>query len=141
METNQQVQLRRHLHELRRATRGIGQDFAVEFQHLDDQIARLGSLTAQEAKEALLDIQDDFAALGRSIETELRRLPGRMADGLSRAGQGLESGAIRAATATRDALESAGHATKESTKNALASLAGVRRTPMKEWSPPSSDDS
>jgi hypothetical protein len=33
------------------------------------------------------------------------------------------------------------HLAKEGTKNALARAAGVRRTPMREWSEPASEDS
>ncbi len=140
METPQQAQLRQHMKELRRATRGLGRDFAIEFENLDVKIARLGTLTAKEAKYAVEDIEDDFAALGHSISGEMRRLPGQVAGGLTTAGNAIASGAARAGAATADALQAAGHATKEGTKNAFASLAGVRRTPMKEWSKPGSDD-
>ena len=141
MDTSQQAHLRRHLAELRHATRGIGRDFAIEFETLDDKIARLGALTAKEAKYALLDIEEDFSTLGHSIETEMRRLPGQVAEGLVRAGSRIESGTVRVASATKEALEAAGHRTKESTKNAFATLAGVRRTPIKEWEPPSAEGS
>ncbi len=141
MATAQQARLRQHLSELRHATGGIGRDFAIEFQNLDEKIAHLGSLTAREARSALLDIEDDFSALGRSIETEMRQLPGKVAEGLASAGTALASGTIKVASATKDALESAGHATKEGTKNAFATLAGIRRTPIKEWRPPGSEDS
>lgn len=140
METPQQAQLRMHMAELRRATRGLGRDFAIEFENLDDKISRLGTLTAKEARYALEDIQDDFAALGHSIGHEMRRLPGQVAGGLTNAGYAIASGAARAGAATADAIHAAGHATKEGTKNALASMAGVRRTPIKEWSKPGSDD-
>jgi len=33
------------------------------------------------------------------------------------------------------------HLAKEGTKNALARAAGIRRTPMREWSDPASEDS
>ncbi|MCI4352193.1 MAG: hypothetical protein L3K14_02235 [Thermoplasmata archaeon] len=140
MDTPEQAQLRRHMAELRRATRGLGHDFAIEFETLDTKIARLGSLTAKETKYALMDIEDDFSALGRSIGTEFKRLPGQVAGGLTSAGAAIASGAARAGAATAEALLAAGHATKEGTKNALASMAGMRRTPMKEWSKPGSDD-
>jgi hypothetical protein len=50
------------------------------------------------------------------------------------------SGASRAGAATRDAFVSAGHRAKEGTRNALASAAGVKRTPMREWSTPTTGD-
>ncbi len=140
METSEQAQLRRHLTELRHATRGLGRDFAIEFEHLDDQISRLGSLTAQEARAAALDIEDDFSALSQSVEREVRRLPGQVASGLTTAGTAIASGTVRAATATVGAIDAAGHATKEGTKNALARMAGLRRTPMKEWKTPGSQE-
>ena len=140
MDTPQQAQLRQHMSELRRATRGLGRDFAIEFETLDDKIARLGSLTAKETKYALMDIEDDFSALGRSIGSEVKRLPGQVAGGLTTAGAAIVSGAARAGAATAEALQAAGHATKEGTKNAFASMAGLRRTPMKEWTKPGSDD-
>lgn len=140
MDTPEQAQLRRHMAELRRATRGLGHDFAIEFETLDDKIARLGALTAKDAKYALMDIEDDFSALGRSIGAEARRLPGQVADGLTAAGAAIAAGAARAGAATAEALQAAGHATKESTKNAFASIAGVRRTPLKEWTKPGSND-
>jgi hypothetical protein len=33
------------------------------------------------------------------------------------------------------------HLAKEGTKNALARAAGIRRTPMREWSDPAAEDS
>jgi len=140
METPEQAQLRQHMAELRRATRGLGHDFAIEFETLDDKIARLGTLTAKEAKYAMEDIEDDFSALGHSIGSEMRRLPGQVAGGLTNAGNAIASGAARAGAATAEAFQAAGHATKEGAKNAFASAAGVRRTPMKEWSKPGSND-
>ena len=38
-------------------------------------------------------------------------------------------------------VSDAPHLAKEGTKNALARAAGIRRTPMKEWSDPKSSDS
>jgi hypothetical protein len=140
MDTPQQAQLREHMRELRRAARGLGHDFALEFETLDDKIAHLGTLTAKETRYAIEDIEDDFSALGRSIESEMRRLPGRVAGGLTSAGTAIAAGAARAGAATAEAFQTVGHATREGTRNALASMAGVRRTPLKEWSKPGSND-
>lgn len=138
-ETQEQAQLREHLHELRRATAGLGRDFKLEFEDLDTKIARLGRLTAKETKYALIDIHDDFARVGRAMDDEMRKLPHQVGAGLTAAGQKIEDGTVRLAGATKDALESAGHAAKEGTKNAFASAAGLRRTPMKEWHTPSEE--
>jgi hypothetical protein len=134
----QEAQFRQHLTEMRRAAGGIGRDFAAEFSELDRKIERLGHVTSKEGKYLLLDIQDDFANLGKAIDEEVRRIPTHIANG----GIAIGTAASRAGAATRDAFVTAGHRAKEGTKNALASAAGVKRTPMKEWSAPttSSDD-
>ena len=64
------------------------------------------------------------------------RVVGR--DGIDRT---IGSGVSRAGGATRDAMVVVGKKAKEGTKNALASAAGVRRTPMREWAPPVTDPS
>ncbi len=131
----EEAQFRAHLAEMRRAAGGLGRDFASEFTDLDRKIERLGHVTAKEAHYLALDIQDDFSNLGKRMDKEMRDLPGHIAN----AGIAIGSGASRAGAATRDAFVSAGKAAKTGTKNALASAAGVRRTPMREWSPPSGD--
>ncbi|HYA10284.1 MAG TPA: hypothetical protein VEH10_01230 [Thermoplasmata archaeon] len=135
-ESSEQAEFRRHLGELRRAAGGLGRDFKTEFSQLDTKIERLGSATARDAKELGLDIEEDLASLGRSVDDELRRLPHRIAE----AGTAIGSGTARAAGAAKDAMVSAGHKAKEGTKNALAVAAGVKRTPMKSWTPPPSDE-
>ena len=135
-DSREEAQFRQHLAEMRRAAGGIGRDFAAEFNDLDRKIERLGHTTAKEAKYLALDIQDDFAALGKAMDEEVRRIPQHIAN----AGIAIGSGASRAGAVTRDAFVAAGHRAKEGTKNALASAAGVKRTPMHEWSPPSTGD-
>jgi hypothetical protein len=135
-DSREEAQFRTHLAEMRRAASGLGRDFASEFGDLDQKIERLGHVTAKEAKYLALDIQDDFSALGKRMDAEVRRIPQHIAN----AGVAIGSGAARAGAATRDAFVSAGHAAKRGTKNALASAAGVRRTPMREWSPPATDE-
>jgi hypothetical protein len=141
METAEQAQLRQHLAELRRATRGLGRDFAIEFRTMGDKIDRLGALTGKEAKYFIYDLQDDMANLGHSIRVEAKRLPRDVANSLERAGSAIGSGVSRAAVVTKETLQSAGKRASEGTKNTLASLAGVRRTPMKRWEPPSESES
>lgn len=135
-ESHEQAQFRRHLHEMRRAAGGLSRDFAAEFSDLDQKIERLGQVTAKQAKYLGYEIQDDLANVGKSIDEEMRKLPHRVAE----AGVAIGSGTARAAGAARDAVVSAGHRAKESTKNAFAVAAGVRRTPMREWSPPSTGE-
>jgi hypothetical protein len=140
--SDEQAQLRAHLAELRRATSGLGRDFKIELGSVEKKIERLPTLTAKEAKYALLDIEDDFSALGRSIQQEARRLPGEIRAGVVAAGERVGEGASRFADATRDTLEDAGHRAKEGAKTAFAAAAGVRRTPMKEWhAPPETEES
>ncbi len=135
-ESREQAQFRRHLADMRHAAGGLGRDFASEFSDLDQKIERLGHVTAKQAKSLASDIQDEFSRVGKSMDEEMRRLPQRFAN----AGAAIGSGTARAAGAARDAVVTAGHKAKQGTKNALASAAGVKKTPIKEWSPPSSGE-
>jgi hypothetical protein len=135
-DSREQAQFRQHLHEMRRAAGGLSRDFAAEFTDLDQKIERLGHVTAKQAKYLGYEIQDELSSLGKSLDEEVRKLPQRIAD----AGVAIGSGTARAAGAARDAMVSAGHRAKQSTKNAFAVAAGVRRTPMREWSPPSTSE-
>jgi hypothetical protein len=123
-----EAQFRQHLADLRRAAGGLGRDFSSEMSHLDRSIERFGRSSSKDAKYLGQQIEDGFSSLARAIDSEARRLPGRIADGASRAGG-----------ATRDALVGFGHATRTGTKNALASAAGVNKKPIRSWSPPESD--
>lgn len=138
-DSREQAQLRQHLAEMRRGAAGVSHDFALEFRDLDDKISRLGTLTAKDAKYALLDIEDDFTRLAISIDREMRALPGQVKGGLKNVGRGIGDGTTRFAGATRDAFEAAGHRAKEGTRNALAAAAGVKRTPMKKWEYPTEE--
>ncbi|HTS33880.1 MAG TPA: hypothetical protein VMI55_08115 [Thermoplasmata archaeon] len=124
-----QARFREHLAQMRQAARGLGGDFVSEFSDLDTKIERFGHATARDARELGSEIEDGISHLGKQIDDQMRRLPGRIADGASRAGG-----------ATRDAFVAVGHKTKEGTKNALASAAGVNRKPIKTWSPPEGPD-
>ena len=135
-ETREQAEFRRHLGELRRAASGLGRDFGTEISQLDTKIERMGSVTARDARILGRDIEEDLASLAGSIGEEARRLPHRIAD----AGSALGSGTARAALAAKDAMVSAGKKAKTGTQNVLATAAGVRRTPMKSWSPPATDE-
>jgi hypothetical protein len=135
-DSQEEAQFRAHLTDMRRAAGGLGRDFANEFTDLDRKIEKLGHTTAKEAKYLALDIQDDFSSLGKAMDAEMRRIPQRIAD----AGMAIGSGASRAGAATRDAFAAAGKRAKDGTKNAFASAAGVKRTPMREWSTPTNGD-
>jgi hypothetical protein len=135
-DSQDQAQFRQHLAEIRRAAGGLGRDFASEFSNLDQKIERLGRATAKDAKYLALDIEDDLANVGRAVDEELKNLPHRLAS----AGTAIGSGTARAAGAARDAVVSAGKRAKEGTKNALAAAAGVKRTPMRQWSAPGAEE-
>ncbi|MCI4339785.1 MAG: hypothetical protein L3J73_00755 [Thermoplasmata archaeon] len=132
-DTPEQVQLRQHLAEMRRAAAGVGKDFEIGFKNLDQSISRLSTRTAKDVKYDLQEIQDDFARLGRAIDQELVSLPRNVKDHAVAAASAIGSGAARMAGATSDAIGYAGSKAREGTKNALASAAGVNRKPMKEW--------
>jgi hypothetical protein len=134
-----QAQFRQHLAEMRGAAAGIGRDFKAEIDQLDRKIERLSHVTSKESKYLLLDIQDDFKNLAHDINEGARSVPGRIVNGGTAAADALS----RAGVVSRDAISAAGHKAKVGTRNALATAAGVKRTPMKEWSAPttSSDDS
>lgn len=136
-DTPEQAELRRHLGELRQAAHGIGRDFKIEFGRLDDKISRMPHAAAKDLRYWFEDVDGDFRNLGRSIDDELAKIPGRM----SNAGAAIAAAAERVGSATKEGLLSAGKKTKEGTKNVLAAAAGVRRTPMKEWHPPSESES
>jgi hypothetical protein len=135
VETREQAQMRQHWAEMRSAAGGLGKDFSIELKHLERNIEKLGTLSGKEAKYLYYDIQDEAARLRQSIETEAKALPGRVASAVTGVGEMIQDGASRAAGATRDALETAGKRAKDGTKNAFASAAGVKRTPMREWKP------
>jgi hypothetical protein len=136
-EPREEAQFRAHLSEMRHAAGGLGHDFASEFSDLDRKIERFGNATAKEAKYLSLEIQEDFSNLGKAMDAEMRRIPQRISD----AGAAIGAGTVRAATAVRDGALATGKAVKTGTKNALAAAAGVKRTPMKEWSPPTTGES
>lgn len=140
-DSEEQAQLRQHLHEMRKAVGGLGRDFAIEIDNLDEKIDRLGKLTKKDAKYAALDIRDDFVALAHSIDEEAKKLPHQIGNAATRAGGAIASGASRFGSGTVNVFESAGSKAAEGTKNAAARIAGVRRTPMKEWHTPSSEES
>jgi hypothetical protein len=135
-DSREEAQFRQHMAEMRRAARGLGKDFAHEFADLDRKIERFGNSTARDARALGAEIQDDFSNLGKRMDEGMRQVPQRFAD----AGFAIGSGVARAGGATRDAMVAAGRAAKAGTKNALASAAGVKRTPMREWAPPVTDE-
>ncbi len=129
--------MREHLAELRQATHGLGRDVEIRLEDVGRKIEKLPTLTAEEARAAAYEIEDDLVAIGHKAGVEIRRLPREIGHGIATGAGEIRDGAVRAGTAARDELEDVGHRTKEGTKNLLASAAGVRRTPMKGWSSPS----
>jgi len=131
----EEAEFRRHLSDMRQAAGGIGRDFRAEFSNLDRKIERFGRSTSRDARELGADIQDDFEKLGKRMDEEMRKLPGRAAA----AGVAIGSGTVRASGSARDAMWTAGHKVKRGTKSAFASAAGVNSKPMKAWTPPNAD--
>lgn len=138
--SEEEARLREHLAELRKAARGIGKDVEIDLARVGSRIEELPRLTAKDAKYAVWEIEDELAAIGHRVDVDLKKLPGEIGRGAAAVGRGIGEGAVRIGSATRDGLEDAGHAAKEGTKNVFARAAGVKRTPMKGWSPPPADD-
>jgi len=131
-DSREQSQLREHLAQIRHAVRGIGHDFSVEIQNLDKRISRLSDATGVEAERAGNDIRRDISHLGSEVDQEIRRFPGQVKG----AGRTLGSKTKEAAEVARDAAVSAGHSAKTGTKSLFARAAGVKKKPMREWTPP-----
>jgi hypothetical protein len=132
----EQAELRRHVSELRHAARAIGHDVAIKFDDMEEKITRLPSTTRKEAKYLMWALEDDFSNAQRTIDTELRKVPGAVKGGFVTAADAVVTGTTRALTASHDALVDAGHAAKEGGKNTFARMAGVKRKPMREWKNP-----
>lgn len=135
VDTPEQAELRRHLSEMRQAAHGVGRDLRIEFSRLDEKISEMPEAAAKDLRVWFADIDADFRTLGRAVDDELARIPGRV----SNVGSAIAAAATRVGSATKEGLWNAGKRTREGTKNALAAAAGVRRTPMKQWHPPSGD--
>ncbi len=129
--------MRAHLSQLRQAAHGLGHDFGIRFEEIGENIERLPTLTAEEARRAAWEIEDELASAGHRIDAELKVLPHQIGHGIATGAGEIRDGAVRVGAATRDEFEEVGHKAREGTKNALATAAGVRRTPMKGWSAPS----
>lgn len=131
-DSREQSQLREHLGQIRHAVRGIGHDFNLEIQNLDRRISRLSDATGAEAERTAADIRRDLSHLGGEVDREVRRLPERFRD----AGVVLGTKTLQAAGAARDAALTAGHTARSGTQNLFARAAGVKKRPMREWTPP-----
>jgi len=136
-DTPEQAQLRQHLAELRHNAGAVGRDISIHVRNLDKSIDRLGHTTGKEAKYLYWELEDDMAALAHSLGKDVRAIPGKVADAAGTAKDALVGGVEQIASRTSDVLSSAGKRAAEGTRNAFASAAGVRRTPMKEWHTPS----
>ncbi len=131
-DNREQSQLRTHLNQIKEAVKGIGHDFSVEIERLDRKISRLSDETGAEAERSIADIRRDMNHLRIDVEDELRGLPSALTD----AGFAIGSKTRGAAIAAKDVLYSATHSAKRGTKNLLARAGGVKKGPMREWSPP-----
>ena len=133
-ESPEQAELRRHLAELRKAASSLRHDlYQMQFAALEDKIARMPQRAGEELEDFYADVCDDFGRLGRSLDDSLSRVPGH----IENVGSAIAAAAVHVGSVTKGAARAAGHATKEKTKDTFASMAGVKRTPMKEWSTPS----
>jgi hypothetical protein len=129
----EQIQLRQHLSEMRRAAHGIGKDFDLWFQTIDEKIAKASTRAGRDVRDDWRDIEDDMTRLGRALDHEISNLPRHLKEGAVNVASRVGSGGVWVAETTRDALGAAKDRAAEGTKNALAKAAGVNRKPMKEW--------
>jgi hypothetical protein len=136
-DTPEQAQLRQHLAELRHTAGAVGKDISIHVRNLDKSIDRLGHVSGKEAKYLYWELEDDMGALAHGLSKDLKAIPGRVADAAGSARDSIVGGVGEIASRTGDALSSVGKRATEGTRNAFASAAGVRRTPMKEWHTPS----
>jgi hypothetical protein len=135
-DTPEQAHLREHLREIRKASHAVGKDIAIHVSDLDTKIDRLGAKIGKEAKYAAWELEDDLGSLERSLASDIRSIPGKVRDGAEAAGSAVAGAVSGAASWTAEEISGAGKRAAQGTKNALASAAGVRRTPMKEWHSP-----
>lgn len=131
----EQSQLREHLADIKKAIHGLGQDISLEIQHLDRKIGELSQRTGTEAERAGGDFKRDLTKFGRTIDEGASRIPGQV----SYLGQRIGTGAKQVAGGTAATVVQTASRAKEGTRNAFARAAGVKRTPMREWSAPPED--
>lgn len=136
-DTPEQAQLRQHLAELRKAAHAIGRDTELHLLDIPSKIDRLGTKVGKDAKYAYWELEDDLSAFEHGLKKDLKALPGRLRDGAETAASSVAGAVGDAASWTGEKISSASHRAAEGTRNALASAAGVKRTPMKAWHPPS----
>ncbi len=134
-DSSEQSQLREHLTDIKKAIRGLGQDISVEIQHLDRRIGELSQRTGMGAERAGGDFKRDLTKFGQSIDEGASRIPGQV----SHVGQRIGTGAKQVADTTASTVVKTAHRAKEGTQDVFARAAGVKRTPMREWSAPPND--
>lgn len=131
----EQSQLREHLADIKKAIHGLGQDISLEIQHIDRRIGELSQRTGREAERAGGEVKRDFTKFGRSIDEGASRIPGQV----SHVGQKIGTGAKQVADTTAATVVKTAHRAKEGTRDVFARVAGVKRTPMREWTAPADE--
>lgn len=139
MDTPEQAQMRRHLAEMTHAARLVGKDVSIWAKNIDHEITKLGTKSGRDLADGAAAVRDEIFDLARSLDAGFVRLPGQMKDGAVAAGSAIASGTVRVAGATRDAFEAGATRAREGTKNALATAAGVKKKPMRQWHAPAND--
>jgi hypothetical protein len=139
MDTDEQAQMRRHLADMNHAARLLGKDVQIKIRNAEEELRRASVQSGRNFQDSMANLRSDISDLSRTVDAELARFPGQVRDGAVAAGSAISSASLRAASATRDAFETAGTKAKVSTKNALASAAGVNRKPLRQWHAPAND--
>lgn len=134
-DSSDESQLREHLADIKRAIHGLGKDISLEIQNLDRRIGDLSQRTGAEAGRAGDDLKRDLTKFGRSIDEGASRIPGQ----ISYVGQRIGTGAKQVADVTATTVVQTAHRARTGTQDIFAKAAGVKRTPMREWSAPPDD--
>ena len=122
-------QLREHITDIKRAIQGLGKDLTIEIQHLD---RRIGALSGHRHGSRTCDGRPATGP-NEAGKDDRRGRPDPVAGLLHqpRIGTGAK---LTAGAATAETVVKTAHRAKEGTQDLFAKAAGVKRTPMREWS-------
>lgn len=127
--------VKKDLSEIKRAVKHLGHDMAAEVEKVDQKLGQLSSKTDRDSRRVASGVSHELSDIKEKVSTEARKLPGQAAE----AGRVVAGAAKEGAGVAATAVSSGASKAKEGTKELFARAAGVKKRPMKAWSPPSSD--